>query len=363
MKLPLLLLASLAEALAATHGPGVVEAGSITVDVPDTDGDGCNDYVEQNIDTPHLGGARDADNAWDFFDVTGDRIVDIRDIQRVAYRFGVTAGTPLYGSTFDRQPTGSDPWDLGAGDGTISTADIAAAVTQFGHVCEGPFSKGVDLTAECNGIVKEVGEPEEQVELDEGESHVECVLVRNPDTAEVIDISKTEISNLGAVYEGEAVESEPLLEPPSGGAGSPGKAIPLSVTTWGYYRCEAQKKVESLNFRTDLAKLKVILRWKGVIDSNNPYYKVVVFREVDKDVAAVWPWSVINRNDQIDHWYPDYPWAYKAKTWSSFKYDLTIPVPGPLPDIGLHRYMEIHVSTEAHVHNGQGWCHNSGYTT
>ncbi len=115
-------------------------AGPITISAPDTDGDGCNDQVEQNLNVggERIGGARDPNNPLDFFDTTGDRRVTVLDTQRVTFRFGAIQGGLLYDSRYDREVTGTEPWDLGPGNGSITITDIAAALAQYGHVCEGP---------------------------------------------------------------------------------------------------------------------------------------------------------------------------------------------------------------------------------
>jgi alpha-tubulin suppressor-like RCC1 family protein len=120
----------------------------------DADGDGCTNTAEQQA-TPGSeasGGRRDAKSFWDFFDTpaapnTRDKIVSAADVTRVVQRFGSSgdaAGNPLlappasgYHTAFDRsspQP-GRDPWDLGPPNGSITAADIASMVAQFGHSC------------------------------------------------------------------------------------------------------------------------------------------------------------------------------------------------------------------------------------
>ncbi len=119
----------------------------------DSDGDGCSDAQELGAN-PALGGQRDPDYFWDFFDVpTGsplarDRAVTAGDIAGVVQRFGATgsaAGDPLslpppapaYHTAYDRGGVmpGQDPWDLQPADGSITAGDIAASVAQFGHSC------------------------------------------------------------------------------------------------------------------------------------------------------------------------------------------------------------------------------------
>ena len=110
----------------------------------DTDGDGCAD-VQETGPSQQLGGRRNPQNQWDFYDVNGDRVVTINDILTVASAFGPSTG-PNYSPAKDRRPpptaaeepdpTKREPWDLGPPDGAISiNADILGAARQFGHNC------------------------------------------------------------------------------------------------------------------------------------------------------------------------------------------------------------------------------------
>ena len=121
---------------------------------PDTDRDGCADSRELGSSAV-LGGRRDANYFWDFFDTpTGspparDRVVTIADIGAVVARFGTTGSPAIdplsappasgYHTAFDRSPPqpGADPWDLGPPDGSVTIGDIGLAVAQFGHSCLG----------------------------------------------------------------------------------------------------------------------------------------------------------------------------------------------------------------------------------
>lgn len=110
-----------------------------------TDGDGCTNAQEVG---PNLerGGLRDPQNPWDFYDVDGNRVIDLfNDIFAVASAFGDDAdsagpGEPDgYDAVLDRsspQPGGA-PWDLQAPDGRIDLfADVFGVLLQFGDSCE-----------------------------------------------------------------------------------------------------------------------------------------------------------------------------------------------------------------------------------
>jgi len=113
----------------------------------DTDGDGCSDAQENGPDEM-LGGRRDYLNPWDFYDVNGDRLINLPDdVLVVAAAYGPDT-FPLYSIFKDRSPPPTadeepDPsrrelWDLGPPDGVINvTDDILKAATQFGHHCVG----------------------------------------------------------------------------------------------------------------------------------------------------------------------------------------------------------------------------------
>jgi uncharacterized protein YkwD len=136
----------------ATLDPNATATPTPTPPLPpasgiDTDGDGCPDAKEQGSN-PNHGGGRDDGNPWDFFDTPNgvndrDGIVSANDIYRITARFGSggDAGTPLlslppsapgYHPAFDRSPDGAYS---GPADGTITAADIALSVAQFGHTC------------------------------------------------------------------------------------------------------------------------------------------------------------------------------------------------------------------------------------
>ncbi|KKK93339.1 hypothetical protein LCGC14_2693860 [marine sediment metagenome] len=117
----------------------------------DSDGDGCTDDQESGLDET-LGGRRDPNNFWDFYDVPlRDKKIDLmNDIFGVAFRFGATGdpegnplalpipASPAYHTAFDRGGVvqGGDPWDLLPADGTIDLMnDIFGVAFQFGHRC------------------------------------------------------------------------------------------------------------------------------------------------------------------------------------------------------------------------------------
>jgi hypothetical protein len=119
---------------------------------PDTDLDGCSNAQEAGPDAS-LGGGRSGKVFWDFYDTPDelgerDLAVTSGDLGRVVARFGSAgeaAGDPLmsaplapaYHTAFDRTgpAQADDPWDLREPDGSVTAADIASLVAQFGHTC------------------------------------------------------------------------------------------------------------------------------------------------------------------------------------------------------------------------------------
>ena len=129
----------------------------------DTDGDGCTDKAEGGPDAS-LGGQRNKNSFWDFYDVwthpPGDPIgwernavINIFDINATGMRFGPgpvlskedaiaealaapTDGTG-YHAAYDRGPIiGANDWDRGPPDGSINIVDdILGVAAQFGHNC------------------------------------------------------------------------------------------------------------------------------------------------------------------------------------------------------------------------------------
>ncbi len=140
------------------------DMGAVETGPNDSDGDGCTDEREAGPD-PALGGGRDPNWFWDFFDVpagaalTRNRNVTGEDIFAVIGRFNATdlgvgdfdrnsdplsTPNPLvigahrqnYHPAYDRSSlVGPDVWDLGPPDGAITGLEIFAVIAQFGHSC------------------------------------------------------------------------------------------------------------------------------------------------------------------------------------------------------------------------------------
>jgi len=123
----------------------------------DTDSDGCADFEELGAD-PALGGSRDPDNPYDFYDVplpvgapgTGnkDKQIDGNDALAVLAKFGASPGDPIptappYDPAYDRSaPPAVYPdagyWRTAAPDGVQDANDALWNIWQFGHSCQPP---------------------------------------------------------------------------------------------------------------------------------------------------------------------------------------------------------------------------------
>jgi hypothetical protein len=103
----------------------------------DTDGDGCSDAKENGTNAA-LGGDRDWLNPNDFYDVNGDKVIDLaNDILGVIGHIGSEPGPP-YDVLYDRGPwTGTNSWNgTTAPDGVIdSPNDVMGVLGQHGHDC------------------------------------------------------------------------------------------------------------------------------------------------------------------------------------------------------------------------------------
>jgi subtilisin family serine protease len=149
------------EAFADTDQDGIANGSD-----PDDDNDGCTDTREAGASAVQ-GGQRNPHNPWDFLDVpTGAALqrngsITAADVGSMVARFGATdsgagafdrssdlfsvpdpAVAPSgsrdnYHPAYDRGGSiaGQQPWDLLPANGSITAADLAGVVAQFGHTC------------------------------------------------------------------------------------------------------------------------------------------------------------------------------------------------------------------------------------
>lgn len=101
----------------------------------DSDGDGCGDVAEVG-DVPELGGDRDPSDAWDFYDITGDRGIDFVDTLLIVGLFGTETGDAAYDASLDRYaPDDLRPWRSAASATGIDLEDALTSLASFGHGC------------------------------------------------------------------------------------------------------------------------------------------------------------------------------------------------------------------------------------
>jgi hypothetical protein len=107
----------------------------------DSDGDGCTDY-EENRPNRSLGGERNPNDAWDFYDVNGDLAIDVADVLKILFQFGYGPATPGYNAALDREADdASKPWRTSPATGVHIGIDVSDAILNlqsFGHGCAGP---------------------------------------------------------------------------------------------------------------------------------------------------------------------------------------------------------------------------------
>ena len=85
-----------------------------------------------------LGGQRDPNNYYDFFDVTGDKVVDLSDTLDVLSYFGDPALPNTPADLRDRAmlDTGH-PWQLSDADDGLDLTDALNNLASFGDDCSG----------------------------------------------------------------------------------------------------------------------------------------------------------------------------------------------------------------------------------
>ena len=104
---------------------------------PDSDGDGCLDLVESGGD-PASGGGRNPYYYWDFYDVTGDRVIDLQDTMLILAHFGHGADDDALDHLLDRyapDPAKRYRSAEALGPGGIDLTDAMVNLASFGHQC------------------------------------------------------------------------------------------------------------------------------------------------------------------------------------------------------------------------------------
>ncbi len=102
----------------------------------DDDNDGCTDTEETGLDF-NFGGERDPLLRWDFYDVTGDRVVDLTDTLDILAFFGDDGVSPA-ANLRDRDAL--DPerlWAPHEANDGVDLTDAIINLASFGHDCSG----------------------------------------------------------------------------------------------------------------------------------------------------------------------------------------------------------------------------------
>ena len=104
---------------------------------PDTDVDGCADGEE--LGPAHVfGGERNPLNHFDFYDVTGDKSIDLSDTMLILAHFGHGPGDDALDNELDRDAGGPGVWNTIASDTGIDLNDALVNLDSFGDDCSGP---------------------------------------------------------------------------------------------------------------------------------------------------------------------------------------------------------------------------------
>ena len=136
----------------AGHGPpaGLHLAVALAAE-PDSDGDGCPEADENGPDET-LGGQRDPNNVWDYFNPTHDGQNRVDDILAVVNRYFLDEGAAGYSQEYDRTYVGPNEWNLGPPNGQIRVDDVLHSVKQYFQDC-GPVAKTPTLTRASDPVV------------------------------------------------------------------------------------------------------------------------------------------------------------------------------------------------------------------
>jgi len=103
----------------------------------DTDADGCLDGREARGAAfgPESGGDRDPRHPWDFFDVSGDRSIDLIDTLSVLQYFGDPATGPEANARDRWIPDANKPWRTAEANDGIDLTDALVNLKSFGATC------------------------------------------------------------------------------------------------------------------------------------------------------------------------------------------------------------------------------------
>ena len=102
----------------------------------DSDGDGCSDQQEQGSNHAS-GGSRDPHNYWDFYDVTGEKTIDLSDTLAILAHFGHGPNDDPEDNIMDRTiPNPSYPWRTAEANDGVDLTDALNNLSSFGDDCQ-----------------------------------------------------------------------------------------------------------------------------------------------------------------------------------------------------------------------------------
>ncbi len=112
-----------------------------TTPSPDSDGDGCTDAEELGLQ-PELGGDRNPANFWDFYDVTGERQIDLSDTLLILAHFGHGPADDALDHLLDREAPDINRLyrteEALPDSSGVDLSDALINLASFGHSCIGP---------------------------------------------------------------------------------------------------------------------------------------------------------------------------------------------------------------------------------
>ncbi len=309
----------------------------------DDDGDGWNNATELRF-----GWMQDPLNPWDNFDVWGgptsdsltgrrpDCVVDARDAQAIAFRWGTSEGDPIYNEAFNLEPL---PNSKQGADNDIDASDLQTVFARFGMTCGSIAPPNFSNTA-CNGDTQTVAEiaaeraaawVEVQAAIDAaggvagaivdnlagvaasdpailtpGQSKTYCVEVLHPGGA-VLDVMELTMSaSKGAI---------------GGVAAISGIEVPITNSEGPlvYESCDNEDHWRSFLFGTSVAKITHTKQWGWVKDPGNLYYLMIGYNPPslkfnDPSLLA----QIEDSPLPTDQWYIE-PFSVLANARTSFK--------------------------------------------
>jgi hypothetical protein len=113
----------------------IVVRGVALLSVSDDDADKCGDGKE-TAPNEQQGGDRSPSEYWDFYEVTGNKSIDLQDTLAILRKFGLPAPDGSPEDLLDRAiPNPSKPWRTSEADNGIDLSDALNNLRSFGHVC------------------------------------------------------------------------------------------------------------------------------------------------------------------------------------------------------------------------------------